>query len=345
MKVIGFYLFDFCYRGTNVALFDYAYYNQTILKNLSIIIFNDCALLNNDSSQKVLDKFLNTFCCVKFKTEKGLVKTLNSLTKQQGGPLKFDYIYCLKYGKKDINILPFNNNIIFETIPTLIHCVFDMNNENKHGHKYVGVSKSVSQGLNRKGNFDYVDHIVTLPDDITNLRHELNIEENALVFGRLGGRDTFDVPFVKEVVLNILDNIDYGIQSKQPIYFLFAVKPLMLDGYTSPRLICLDHFWDPVYKRKFINTCDAMIHASSLGESQGLNILEFMYCKKPVITWNGGLWHKQHLENLGENAIKYNNEKELTNILINFKKHKINYDLSRFSPEVVMSCFNKVFLS
>ena len=29
-----------CERGTSVSLFDYAYYNQTILNNQSIILYN-----------------------------------------------------------------------------------------------------------------------------------------------------------------------------------------------------------------------------------------------------------------------------------------------------------------
>ena len=36
-----------------------------------------------------------------------------------------------------------------------------------------------------------------------------------------------------------------------------------------------------------------------VGESFGLSVLDFAYCEKPVITWNGGLWHKQHLSYLG----------------------------------------------
>lgn len=346
MKVIAFYLFDFGYRGTNVATFDYAYYNQSLLNNISLIIFNNDALLNSNSSQKVLDKFIETFPCIKFKTEKGLLKNLKKLKKEEGGPIFIDYVYCLKYGKKSINVFPFNNDIVFKIIPTLIHCVFDMDKENEHGYKYVGVSKSVSKGIKKESDFKYVDHMINLPDDIRNLRYELNIDQNALVFGRLGGTDTFDIPFVKEVILDILDNRDYGIQTENPIYFIFAVRPEMLKDHSSPRLIFLDHFWDPTYKRKFINTCDAMIHASSLGESQGLNILEFMYCGKPIITHNGGLWHRQHLENLGDLAIKYNNEKELLNIITNFKKRNIDYSkiLKKFSPENIMNDFNNIFL-
>ena len=38
MKV-AFHIYHFSFRGTEIAAFDYAYYNQTILKNKSIRIY------------------------------------------------------------------------------------------------------------------------------------------------------------------------------------------------------------------------------------------------------------------------------------------------------------------
>ena len=40
MVIIAFWDNYLCERGTSVALFDYAYYNETLLKNKSIIIYN-----------------------------------------------------------------------------------------------------------------------------------------------------------------------------------------------------------------------------------------------------------------------------------------------------------------
>ena len=41
------------------------------------------------------------------------------------------------------------------------------------------------------------------------------------------------------------------------------------------------------YKVKFINTCDAMIHARAMGETFGLAVAEFSKKNKPVIFVSG----------------------------------------------------------
>ena len=61
-----------------------------------------------------------------------------------------------------------------------------------------------------------------------------------------------------------------------------------------------------------------MLHACNLGESNGLSILEFSYCNKPVITWSGAAWHNQHHINLGDKAIIYNDKESLERILNNY---------------------------
>ena len=95
--------------------------------------------------------------------------------------------------------------------------------------------------------------------------------------------------------------------------------------------------------------CDYMLHASYLGESFGLSVLEFSLCGKKVITWDGGVWHKQHLQNLGEKCIKYRDEKELYSILRELKKEDIDKELinrvfQKYSPQKIMEDFNTIFL-
>lgn len=180
-----------------------------------------------------------------------------------------------------------------------------------------------------------------MPDIKEDLRGILNIPKDAIVLGRLGGTDTFNIPFVKNVIEKII--------KESKTYFLFATLPEMLKDIKSKYIISMEPFFDSIMKRKFINTCNAMIHASELGESQGLNILEFSYCNKPVITWNGGKWHKQHLSNLGDYGVLYNNEEELYNIIMNIDKIlKIDIDFTQicipFSPEIVMNKFKKIFI-
>jgi hypothetical protein len=103
---------------------------------------------------------------------------------------------------------------------------------------------------------------------------------------------------------------------------------------------------DMFFKRKFINTCDALIHARISGETFGLACGEFSICKKPVITWGGSI-ENEHLLILKDKAVIYNNPQELYDILMTFTKDK--YDVSEngymfYTPENVMKIFNNICL-
>lgn len=101
-----------------------------------------------------------------------------------------------------------------------------------------------------------------------------------------------------------------------------------------------------IFKRKFINTCDGLIHAREGGETFGLTCGEFSICKKPVITW-GGSEGNEHLLILKDKAVVYNNSEELETIITSFTKDK--YDVNEngymfYNPENVMKIFNDICL-
>jgi glycosyltransferase involved in cell wall biosynthesis len=285
---IAFHIYQFTFRGSEVATFDYAFYNQTLLHNTSIIVVPKIQKLSPD--KLALEKF-NTHFPIFYYDD---LNHLEEICKQE----QINAMYIIKYGT--------NDNLILKNIPTWVHCVFTT--EEPHGTVYAGVSESVSKKNKNNITYPFVNHIVWLPEINSDYRKQLNIPEHHTVIGRHGGTDTFNIPFVKEAIIEVLNQRD-------DIWFLFCVKPDMLNGFSHPRVLFLDSFVDLRIKRKFINTCDAMIHACTLGESFGLSILEFSYCNKPVITWNGGIWHTQHLTNLGDKAILYNNKTDVINIL------------------------------
>ncbi len=107
----------------------------------------------------------------------------------------------------------------------------------------------------------------------------INIPENAVVFGRHGGKGQFDIRFVQEIIYNIA-------KSNPTIYFIFVNTYTFCE--TLPNIIHLDTIIDTNSKRKFINTCDAMIWGRIEGETFGLEIAEFSICNKPVIAANIG---------------------------------------------------------
>jgi glycosyltransferase involved in cell wall biosynthesis len=186
--------------------------------------------------------------------------------------------------------------------------------------------------------------MINLPEHKRNLRDELSIPKNAIVVGRHGGYDTFDLDFVCKIIQQI-------VEKKTNIYFLFLNTP----KFTShPKCIFLDYIIDLNKKVEFINTCDAMIHARSYGETFGLSVLEFACKNKQIISYdNDELQNSHHLGGrnhfiyLDENCFKYKNEDDLLNIFLSLEKENpfnTNYLNDIFSPEKVIEKFKKVFL-
>ena len=60
MKIIGFHCNQFSERGTEISIYDYAYYNEEILNNKSIILYPKSSISNNniDIKNKFQKKFL-----------------------------------------------------------------------------------------------------------------------------------------------------------------------------------------------------------------------------------------------------------------------------------------------
>ena len=69
-------------------------------------------------------------------------------------------------------------------------------------------------------------------------------------------------------------------------------------------------------KVKFINSCDAMLHARSLGESFGLSCAEFAIKNKPILTY-GYCRQRAHFEICKNNIIPYYSYKDLSTKIIN----------------------------
>jgi len=100
-------------------------------------------------------------------------------------------------------------------------------------------------------------------------------------------------------------------------------------------------------KRKFINTCDALLHARQGGETFGLVCGEFATSQKPVITYSGSN-ERNHLTVLGDKAILYHDYDSVYNILRNWQKNDHNDMESNgylyYTPENIMRIFDSVYL-
>jgi len=321
MVKIAFYNPIICVRGTSVALFDYAKYNQEILGNKSIIITPESRLAESDPYGLV--HFARNFT---IKTHSDMNDLDRILIEE-----KCDLLYVIKYGT--------NDGIFSKKVKTVIHCVFDMSYP--HGDVYAGVSRALAAKF---GQTLFVPHMVGLKPSTTkeNLRKALNIPETAIVFGRYGGLDTFNIEFCWEVIFEL-------VNQRSNMYFLFINTPMKI---SHPRIIYLDKITEEDDKNRFICTCDAHIECGTLGHSFGLTIAEFSVNNKPIITWKpeppNFLWNTAHLEILGDRGIYYKDKEEFKNILSAFNpadyKDKDMNCYTDYTPEKVMKIFDKVFI-
>ena len=299
-------------RGTTVALFDYAYYNIKILSNESIILYNKKYTENCEEVVNKFKKEFNVYGVNDFsEVDKILLET------------KCDILYLIKYGEYDGKV----SNIC----KTVIHCVFSCSQQ--HGNVYASISPWVNYN---NGRYPVVPHIINLPNIQENMREMLNIPKNAIVYGRHGGYDQFDIKYAQNIVYQVAKN-------NANIYFLFVNTKKFCEDL--PNIIHLNKIIDLDEKVKFINTCDAMIWARSDGETFGLSLGEFSSKNKPVICTNVG--YPAHIHLLKEKAIWYN-ENNLYDILINFNKEEVSKKdwnaYKMFTPERVMALFKEVFI-
>jgi beta-1,4-mannosyl-glycoprotein beta-1,4-N-acetylglucosaminyltransferase len=184
-------------------------------------------------------------------------------------------------------------------------------------------------------NVQVIPYIVDLPICFEDLRDDLHIPKDAIVFGRYGGYDEFNINIAREAIVEFL-------RVNNNAYFLFMNTNKF---YQHPRIIYVDKNINLVYKVKFINTCDAMIHAREMGETFGLSIAEFSIKNKPIITCPCG--DLEHIKILGDKALTYTSKESLIQIFTNIKDIiKSRYDWNAYtlySPEYVMSLFKNIF--
>jgi hypothetical protein len=204
-----------------------------------------------------------------------------------------------------------------------------------HGERNAAVSEYLSKKYNNI--VDYVPHMINLPNCNENMRQQLNIPVDAIVIGRYGGYYQFDIKIAHEAIKTIL-------QAEEKMYFVFANTNVF---YEHPRIIYLSKIIDLEEKVKFINTCDAMIHARSDGETFGLSVGEFSHCNKPIITCKSNM-DNAHIDILQEKAIIFNTEENLVEIFKNIKNiinsRKDWNAYKDYTPEKVMNKFFKVFI-
>lgn len=322
MVKIAFWDNCLCERGTTVSLYDYAYHNKTILGNESIILYN---ITRKENVDIVIERFKKEFLVIGV-SNFNLVDPI--LINQN-----CDIFYIIKAGC--------NEGQFSKVKKTVVHCVFHC--RNPHGAVYASISPYIK---NYNNGVPVVPHMINLPETSKDMRDLLNIPKNAIVYGRYGGYNEFDIPYVHRIV-------HYVAKNNSNIYFLFANTKRFCEELNN--IIHIDMIIDLTKKVEFINTCDAMLWGRHDGESFGLSIGEFSSKNKPVLA----AIHFQlnpntdvaHVNFLREKGIWYN-QTNLYNILTNFiteenREAIANQDwnaFKEFTPEKVMNIFEDVFI-
>lgn len=305
-------------RGTTIAIYDWAYWTRYYLGIEPIIMFNVNYPQNN---KDVYKKFESQFSVFGYSDKCEIDKILEQN--------KCDYFFMMKGGNKDGIFSSNCKNLVSATssgwTPDWIH-----------GDVYAMCSEWLSKMTNYT--IPFVPHIVHLPDNQLNMREELNIPKDSLVIGRNGGWETFDILFVKESIRQVLDE-------RTDLWFLFQFTEPFIE---HERVIYLPGTANLEEKVKFINTCDAMLHARHQGESFGLSCAEFSIRNKPIITFYNSP-EKNHIDTLGERGIYYESKNDILHILRNLDKQEINSlewnCYKNYSPEKVVQKFKEIYLN
>ena len=306
-----------CLRGTTVAIYDWAYWTRHYLDIEPIIMFN---MKNNFNDESVIKKFEKEFPVFGYEDKNQIDDILSKN--------KCDAFLMEKGGEPD--------GVISSVSKNLVNAISGWwKPEWVHGDVYAMGSKWLSKITDYK--IPYVPYIVHLPDHNLDMRDELGIPKDALVFGRNGGWDTFDLPFVKQSIIE-------SLEKRNDIWFIFQyTEPF----YEHERIIYLNPTADLNEKVRFINTSDVMIHARNIGESFGLSCAEFSIRNKPVVTYYNSL-ERNHIDTLGEKGIFYENKEDIDYIIMNMDKSEINQlewnCYQDYSPEKVVQKFKEVYL-
>jgi len=328
MKKIAFWAPHLTEMGTEVMMYDFADFNEKILKNESIIIYNENHPKSHTSVIKKFEDRFDKIYKLKGPSDIDWHRDKNYVNHQLDEILEKENCFAIYMQKFGIN-----DGVVSKFCRTCILCAAPVCDP--HGDVYAYVSEWLSQKASN-GLYPSVPGMITpLPDIKDDFRSKFEIPNNAIVFGRNGGYGSFDIEWVKPVISKVVDENDN-------IYFLFQNTPVF---YNHPRIIHIECDADLTVKTKFINTCDAMIHARMVGESFGCACGEFASKNKPIITYIGSA-DRNHITLMSENGYYYNDQSELLNILVNFQKDsKKDWNVYKdFTPEKVMKKFDEVFL-
>ena len=331
MYTIAFYLRHLTFQGTEVAAFDYADYNERVLGNRSIIV-----VLRREAgiewNADVFSRFSRRFPIYILNSATDLEPTLRSAGA--------NVLYTLTYGSiREDARNPYCIPTAIQGIRIFVHAVFESREPHGDGFAVVSNDLNVRMGTHAP----VLPHIVAplpSPDESTlGLRVKLGIAPEVVVLGRHGA---VDIPFVRDAVVEAATSDPTGIA----FVFLGTVQ-----FCTLPNVYFLPANPDLSAKCEFIDACDAMLHATSVGETFGLAVAEFTIRNKPVLTFAYPNPSHAHIDLLGGSGILYHTKADLLSKMRSMKQGWVLPSTSKLSgyfectPEKVMQVFKKLVIA
>lgn len=222
-----------------------------------------------------------------------------------------------------------------------------------------------------KDNSEYLDYSVTISDRVTNLRggsdimiynpiplpinsednlkKELNIGDDYLVFGRIGRKDNFH-----PIALNCLSTLkNRGIKFKYIIIGACnsAISTINKLGLQNDCII-IETTNDDNFIDKFHNTIDIFLHYRSDGETFGTAIAQSMMYGNPIVSHYAGF--NAQSEIIGDGGYVSKNEVDYLNELIKLIENKDYYQMIsnnakknslKFDEKLIASQFENVYIN
>jgi hypothetical protein len=322
--ILGFHTKQLGERGTEVALFDYADGAQSLLGHeVRVFVPADAPVI----LPSVKRRFDRKFEVILYRGTAELHAC--------------DALYVIKRGRR---------SSLQTCVPELNHAFHDV--DEPHGHRFAAVSEWLAGTASttvrlprgrrlrmpRLRKLPFVPHIVLPPSSADGLRNELGIPEDAVVVGRHGASDAFNIEFVRRAVVSV-------VEQRSDLWFVF----LNTDRFAAhDRIVHIPRADERDDVSRFVNTCDYMIHAVANGENFGLAVAEFAVAGVPVVTFLDSPG-RAHLDLLSPGLlIGYRDFQDVVFTFSTLERRitPVPSDLaSRFSPEAVMQRFSTVFLS
>jgi len=254
-----------------------------------------------------------------------------------------DALYVIKRGRR---------SHVTTQVPELIHAMFD--SDDPHGYRFATISRWLSNQSRRVVDLPhgrdlrlprlkkppFVPHIVDLADVEDDLRAEIDVPAEAVVFGRHGALRSFSIAWVKDAVREAL-------ATRHDIWFVFLNTERFI---VHPRVRHLEVTTNRELMRAFINSCDYMLHARREGETFGIAVAEFAAAGIPVVSCTRTL-AKAHFEIVPPQLmLGYSDKVELLALLRSLARRSRTPEVAtafreRFSPAAVAETFVRVFLA